>query len=166
MMFHRMNICSVVPLFCLNPACSFRSRLSTPFFSLLNTLLITGSNVIPLQLLQSRKSPFLKILIISPCFHKSGQVSVSQSLLNSLCSLLVVSSMSAFSNSGPTWSTPAALPFRVFFNAVLTSSASPLKPLNEIQRNLTGSKISTSSTKFVFFGPIRKTRWPPWPLIG
>ena len=23
-----------------------------------------------------------------------------------------------------------------------------------------------SSTKFVFFGPIWKTRWPPWPLIG
>ena len=35
-----------------------------------------------------------------------------------------------------------------------------------IQWNLTGSKISTSSTKFVFFGSIRKTRWPPWPLIG
>ena len=46
-----------------------------------------------------------------------------------------------------------------------TFSTSPLKPLNEIQRNLTGSKISTSSTKFVFFGPIGKTRWPPWPLI-
>ena len=45
-------------------------------------------------------------------------------------------------------------------------STSPLKPLNGIQRNLTGSKISMSSTKFVFFGPIRKTRWPPWPLIG
>ena len=43
---------------------------------------------------------------------------------------------------------------------------SPLKPLNGIQRNLTGSKISTSSTKFVFYGPIGKTRWPPWPLIG
>ena len=41
-----------------------------------------------------------------------------------------------------------------------------LKPLNRIQRNLTGSKISTSSTKFVFFRPIGKTRWPPWPLIG
>ena len=41
-----------------------------------------------------------------------------------------------------------------------------LEPLNGIQQNLTGSKISTSSTKFVFFGPIRKTRWPPWPLIG
>ena len=33
-------------------------------------------------------------------------------------------------------------------------STSPLKPLNGIQRNLTGSKISTSSTKFVFFWPI------------
>ena len=47
-----------------------------------------------------------------------------------------------------------------------TFSTSPLKPLNGIQRNLTGNKISTSSTKFVFFGPIGKTRWPPWPLIG
>ena len=45
-------------------------------------------------------------------------------------------------------------------------STSPLKPLSGVQRNLTGSKISTSSTKFVFFGPIGKTRLPPWPLIG
>ena len=90
-------------------------------------------------------------------------------------------------------------------------STSPLKPLNGIQWNLTGSKISTSSTNFVLFRPIgknkmaalasdwprhfrlllwrelnetkrskismsstkfvlfwliRKTRWPPWPLIG
>ena len=28
------------------------------------------------------------------------------------------------------------------------------------------SKISTSCTKFVFFGPIGKARWPLWPLIG
>ena len=47
-----------------------------------------------------------------------------------------------------------------------TFLTSPLKPLNGIQRNLTGSKISTSSTKFVFFEPIGKTRLPPWPLIG
>ena len=47
-----------------------------------------------------------------------------------------------------------------------TFSTSPLKPLNGIQLNLTGSKISTSSIKFVFFGPIGKTRWPSWPLIG
>ena len=47
-----------------------------------------------------------------------------------------------------------------------TFLTSPLKPQNGIQRNLTGSKISTPSAKFVFFGPIGKTRWPPWPLIG
>ena len=47
-----------------------------------------------------------------------------------------------------------------------TFSTSPLKPLNRIQQNLIGSKISKPSTKFVFFGPIGKTRWPPRPLIG
>ena len=47
-----------------------------------------------------------------------------------------------------------------------TFLTSPLKPLNRIQRNLIGSKISKPSTKFVCFWPIRKTRWPPWPLIG
>ena len=46
-----------------------------------------------------------------------------------------------------------------------TFSTFPPKPLNGIQRNLTGSKISMSFTKFVFSGPIGKTRWPPWPLI-
>ena len=40
-----------------------------------------------------------------------------------------------------------------------------LKLLNRIQRNLTGSQISTTSSKCVVFWPIRKTRWPPWPLI-
>ena len=47
-----------------------------------------------------------------------------------------------------------------------TFATSPLKLLNGIQRNLIGSKISMSSTKFVFYGPIGKKRWPPWPLIG
>ena len=47
-----------------------------------------------------------------------------------------------------------------------TFSTSPLKPLNWIPWNLTGSKISKPSTRFAFFGPIAKTRWPPWPLIG
>ena len=47
-----------------------------------------------------------------------------------------------------------------------TFSTSPLKPLNGIQWNLTRSKISTPSTKFVFFGLIGKTRWLPWSLIG
>ena len=47
-----------------------------------------------------------------------------------------------------------------------TFSISPLKPLYGIQWNFTGSKISMSSTKFVFFRPIGKTRWPLWRLIG
>ena len=47
-----------------------------------------------------------------------------------------------------------------------TFSTSPLKPLNRIQRNLSASKISMSSTKFMFFRLIGKTRWPPWALIG
>ena len=47
-----------------------------------------------------------------------------------------------------------------------TFLTSPLTTLNRIQRNLNGSKISTSSTKFVFLGPIGKTRWLPWSLTG
>ena len=46
-----------------------------------------------------------------------------------------------------------------------TFSTSPLKPLNRMGRNLTGSKISRSSAKFVFFRLIGKTSWPPLPLI-
>ena len=38
----------------------------------------------------------------------------------------------------------------------------------EFKRKLKGIKYQhlLSSTKFVFFGPIRKLRWLPWPLIG
>ena len=43
-------------------------------------------------------------------------------------------------------------------------STSPLKLLNGIQQNLTESTISMSTTKFVFFGPISKQKWPPWPV--
>ena len=57
-------------------------------------------------------------------------------------------------------------PSSVVRRELFTFSTSSLKLLNRIQQNLTGSKISTSSTKFVFFGPIGKTRWLPWPLIG
>ena len=45
------------------------------------------------------------------------------------------------------------------------STSSP-QPLNGFWRNLTGSKSSTSSIKFVFFVLIGNPRWPPWPLIG
>ena len=43
-------------------------------------------------------------------------------------------------------------------------STSPLKMLNGIQQNLTGSKISTSSTMFVLFVPTSKQNWPPWSI--
>ena len=42
-----------------------------------------------------------------------------------------------------------------------TFSTSPLKPLSGIQRNLTGSKICTSSTKFVFLGRSEKQNGRP-----
>ena len=42
---------------------------------------------------------------------------------------------------------------------------SPLKPFNRIQRNLTGSKISTSSSKCVIVRSIGKPRWPPCPIL-
>ena len=41
-----------------------------------------------------------------------------------------------------------------------------LKPPNRIQRKSTGIKILTSSTNFVFFGPIWIRRWPHRALIG
>ena len=44
-----------------------------------------------------------------------------------------------------------------------TFSTSALQLLNGIQRNLKKSKILTSSTEYVFFRPIRKTRWSPVP---
>ena len=43
-----------------------------------------------------------------------------------------------------------------------TFSTSPLKRLNRIQRNLTGIKISKSSTKCVFFRLISKQKCSPW----
>ena len=54
---------------------------------------------------------------------------------------------------------------RLGFWLAETFSTSPLKLLNEVQRNLTESKISTSSTKFVFLGLVGKQRWSPWPWL-
>ena len=45
-------------------------------------------------------------------------------------------------------------------------SISPLKPVNGIQRHLTGSKISCPLRSLYFSGRSEKTKWPPCPLIG
>ena len=83
-------------------------------------------------------------------FNETWQEARSQRLLPSLC----FSGWSEKQNGRPgLW-------------LAETFSSSPLKPLKGIHRNLIGSKISTPSTKFIFFGPIGKTRWPPWPVIG
>ena len=48
----------------------------------------------------------------------------------------------------------------------LTETFSTFFAATEFQHNSTGSKISKSSTKFVFFGPKRQQRWSSWPLIS
>ena len=83
-------------------------------------------------------------------FDKTWQEARSQSPLPSLCFLGWLEKQDG-------------RPSLWLAESFLTSS---LKPLNGIQQNLTGKKISMSSTKFVFFGPIGKTRRPPWPLFG
>ena len=49
-----------------------------------------------------------------------------------------------------------------------TFSTSPLKPLNRIQQNMTGSRKQDLNVLYqvCVFGPIEKQGWPPWPLIG
>ena len=83
-------------------------------------------------------------------FDETGQEARFQCPLPSLC----ISGRSEKQDGGPgLW-------------LAETFSTSPLKHLNGLQRNLTRRKISTSSTKFVFFRLIGKTRCPPLPLIG
>ena len=95
------------------------------------------------------KSPLLIIFFANGCLKEQRKV-----LENSL--KMYLKSPWKVLEKGMSWSV----------GTMETFSTSPLKPLNGIVGNLTGSKISTSSIKFVFFGPIGKTRWPPWPLIG
>jgi hypothetical protein len=40
-------------------------------------------------------------------------------------------------------------------------NASSLKPLEQLKPNFPGMIIVRSSTKFLFFMPIRNPRWPP-----
>jgi len=111
----RVNICSLHDLSGLNPACSVRRCASTPSLSLFNTILAntfpgTDSKVMPRQLLQSGKSPFLESDIIMPSFHSLGTSCLCHTVLNRFVSRRTINS-ACFSNSGWMWSGLAALPF-------------------------------------------------------
>ena len=99
----------------LNPACSLRSigaRAIGILFkiSLLNTLLVMGSNGIPLQCLQRPRFPFVGSLTISPVFPSTGISSFSHISLKISVSVSVMMSPLAFSISALTRSAPDTFP--------------------------------------------------------
>jgi len=107
----RINIWSLQDLYCLNPACSWRSWLSIAFLilpsrTLLKTLPGTDNRVIPRQLLQS---VFGSGMII-PFLHSDGIFLVCHMSLHSFVST-VITAVEYFRSSGCIWSTPAAFPF-------------------------------------------------------
>ena len=50
-------------------------------------------------------------------------------------------------------------------SAIINFSPSPLNPLNGIRQIWQEARSQCLLPSFCFFGPIRKLRWPPWPLI-
>ena len=100
MMFRSAKIWSEHPLSFLKPACSslsFTSIDSEILFMIIfaRILLGTDSSVIPRQLLQSLRAPFLGILIIIPLVQSSGIASSSHIAENSGCRMSADNSGSA-----------------------------------------------------------------------
>ena len=128
MMFLRMNICSVVLLPLLNPACSCLSMVSTAslilvIITLPSTFAATGSSVIPLQFPHSMRFPFLGRRMINPHLQSLGTLSLSQTLKNNSCNTATVVSRSTFISSEVMPSTPPAFPFFNCCTAVLISAS-------------------------------------------
>ena len=78
--------------------------------TLLNTLLVMDSSVIPLQLLQRLRFPFFGSLTISPVFQSTGISSSSHISLTISVRVSVMTSPPAFSISVLTPSAPGAFP--------------------------------------------------------
>ena len=89
---------------------------------LLKNLLVMGSRVSPLQLLQSRKSPFLGNLTMSLVFHALRIISLSHISLKMHVKSRGVSVSSALSISAVTPSAQPALPLFIALMATFTSS--------------------------------------------
>ena len=98
----RVNLCSPQDLPFLNPACSLRSIGSMAVYimfriTLLNTLLVMDSSVIPLQFMQRPRFPFSDSLTISPVYQSTGISSSSHISLKISVSVSVITSPPAFS---------------------------------------------------------------------
>jgi len=111
----------------LNPACSCRKYVSTLLLNVLSTILAntlpgTDSSVMPRQLLQSDRSPFLERGTIIPFLYSVGTSLFCQTILNRFVSCGAINS-ACFNNSGCTCipSVPAALPFFRCFISWITS---------------------------------------------
>ena len=127
-MFLSMNICLVHDLPLLNPACSYHSRMSTACFSQLRSTMqkaLPGINNsgIPLQLLQSVRSPFLASFMMTSLCHSSGTFSSPITVLNKSLSAFQIMFLPHLSNSAGISSTPVAL---LFFNCLIALSTSSL----------------------------------------
>ena len=106
-------MCSPQYLPFLNPVCSLRSIGSRAVdilfrITLLNTLLVMDSNVIPLQFLQRLRFPFFGSLTISPVFQSTDISSPSHIFLKISARVSVMTSPPAFSIFALTPSAPGA----------------------------------------------------------
>ena len=126
-MFIRVKICSEQDLLLLKPACcplSFTSM--EPFRQLISIILSTfpgiDNSVIPLQLLQFDKLPFLGCFTIIPFFHSSGTSWCCQQLFKSDVKDSIKHSPPFFNISLFVLSNQGALLFFNFCTAAVTSS--------------------------------------------
>ena len=123
----RHAIWSMHNLLVLNTACSSLSCLSTLVFRRSSRILGSifegnDSSCIPLQLLQSLRSPFLGSFTMMPDLHSSGILFSSHICLRSICITSAAALLSALSASGGMLSAPGAFPDLIFEMALWISS--------------------------------------------
>jgi len=107
------------------------------------TLLVMGSSVMPRQLLQSPRSPFLGSFTMTPLFQSSGISSVSHISWRIRCNSRGVATVSELSISAQTPFSPGALPFFSFCMALVTSP-SVMGP-RLMSRSASAASISASA---------------------
>ena len=101
--------------------------------TLLKTLLVTDSRVIPLQLLHILRSPFFGNLTISPVFQSLGISSFSHIPSKTSIKVLTMISPPAFNISALTLSAPGAFPDFMELTAFLTNFFSSWRVYFDVQ---------------------------------